>query len=226
MLFAMHVVALVTQKGGTGKSSLAVALAVAAEERGLKVAVVDTDPQGTATEWSKRRQAPTPEVIPLNWAALSSRLYALERAGHDLVFVDTQGADGHASAAAIREAHLCLLPVRPSIADIEAAKPTVRDLSDRQKAFAFVLNQCPVGGRTQRTSNAFRALQLVSAVADVSLAMRADHMDALACGLGVTEHDPRGKAAAEVRALLDWVLTRLARELPAKATERRKDAVA
>jgi chromosome partitioning protein len=207
----MDVVALVTQKGGTGKSSLAVSLAVAAHERGLKVAIIDTDPQGTATEWSKRRQAETPEVLPLNWAALSSRLYALEKAGHNLVFIDTPGADGHASAAAIREAHLCLLPVRPSVADIEAAKPTIRDLNERQKEFAFVLNQCPVGGRTHRTTNAFRALQLVSAVADVSLAMRADHMDALACGLGVTEQDGRGKAAAEVRALLDWLLARVQR---------------
>jgi chromosome partitioning protein len=80
----MHVVALVTQKGGTGKSSLAVALAVAAQERGLKVALLDTDPQGTATEWSKRRQAETPEVLPLEWSALPTRLKALERAGHDL----------------------------------------------------------------------------------------------------------------------------------------------
>jgi chromosome partitioning protein len=215
----MHVVALVTQKGGTGKSSLAVALAVAAQERGLKVALVDTDPQGTATEWSKRRQTEAPEVLPLEWSALSTRLKALERAGHDLVLIDTPGANGPATAAAIRDAHLCLLPVRPSVADIEAAKPTIRDLNERQKAFAFVLNQCPVGGRTHRTSNAFRALQLVSSVAEASLAMRADHMDALACGLGVTEHSPRGKAAEEVRALLAWVWARLKRLEKASAKQ-------
>lgn len=207
----MDVLALVTQKGGTGKSSLAVSLAVAAAERGLKVAILDTDPQGTAASWHERRRAEAPEVAALSWSALSSRLHALDRAGTDLAVIDTPGSDSHATTAAIREAHLCLLPVRPSVADIEAARPTIRELGDRGKAFAFVLNQCPVGGRTARTANAVRALQLISPVADATLALRADHMDALACGLGVTEHDPRGKAAAEIRDLLDWVLARLRR---------------
>lgn len=213
----MDVLALVTQKGGTGKSSLAVSLAVAAVERGLKVALLDTDPQGTAANWHTRRQAEAPEVATVAWSQLSSRLYALSRDGYDLVVVDTPGSDSHAANAAIREAHLCLLPVRPSVADIEAARPTIRELSDRGRPYAFVLNQCPVGGRTARTANAVRALQLISAVADSTIALRADHMDALACGVGVTEHDSRGKAAAEVRALLDWVLVRLKRN--PKATE-------
>src|SRR5215204_7188506 len=60
--FAMKVLALATQKGGTGKSSLAVALAVAAQERSLKVYVVDLDPQATARKWFERREAEGPEV--------------------------------------------------------------------------------------------------------------------------------------------------------------------
>jgi chromosome partitioning protein len=111
----------------------------------------------------------------------------------------------------MREANFCLIPVRPSIADIEAAKPTLRYLNERDVPFAFVLNQCPVGGRTSRTSNAFRALQLIGGVCDTTLAMRSDHMDALAAGLGVTEHAPSGKAASEVRALIDWLLVRMNR---------------
>ncbi len=207
----MDVLALVTQKGGTGKSSLAVSLGVAAVERGLKVSIIDIDPQGTAASWHQRRQAEAPDVAAMSWSYLSSRLHALDRAGYDLAVVDTPGSDSHATTAAIREAHLCLLPVRPSVADIEAARPTIRELSDRSRAFAFVLNQCPVGGRTARTANAVRALQLISPVADATVALRADHMDALAYGLGVTEHDPRGKAAAEIRDLLEWVMVRLKR---------------
>ena len=204
----MQVLALVTQKGGTGKSSLAVSLAVAAQEAGLKTAIVDIDPQGTASEWFQRRRAETTEVARLHWSYLSSQLHAFERNGHDLVLIATPGADDSAASAAIREANLCLLPLRPSIADVEAMKPTLRYLNDRDKPFAFVLNQCPVGGRTSRTSNAFRALQLIGGVCDATVALRADHMDALAAGLGVTEHAPNGKAAAEVRQVLDWVLSR------------------
>jgi chromosome partitioning protein len=207
----MQVLALVTQKGGTGKSSLAVSLAVAAEEAGLKTCILDVDPQGTAAEWRARRMAERPEVEAINWSFLSSRLYSLKREGCDLVIVDTPGANNAAAEAAMRDATLCIIPVRPSVADIEAAKPTIRYLSDRDKPFAFVLNQCPVGGRTARTSNAYRALQLLSAVSDATLASRADHMDALAAGLGVTEHAPSGKAAAEIRALLSWLLAQLVR---------------
>jgi chromosome partitioning protein len=207
----MHVISFVTQKGGTGKSSLAVSLAVAAAESGLKVAVLDIDPQGTAGEWYKRRTAEAPAVHSLSWTYLSSRLYTLDRQGYDLAIVDTPGADSHAASGAMREAQFCLLPVRPSVADIEASKPTVRYLNEHAKPFAFVLNQCPTGGRTSRTANARMALQLLGSLCDPTLAHRSDHVDALASGLGVTEFAPCGKAADEVRAVLQWLTARLRR---------------
>ncbi|PVE24150.1 cobyrinic acid a,c-diamide synthase [Microvirga sp. KLBC 81] len=207
----MHIVSFVTQKGGTGKSSLAVSLAVAAAESGLKVVVLDIDPQGTTGEWYKRRTAEAPEVHSLAWTYLPSRLYTFDRQGYDLAIVDTPGADSHAASEAMRQAHFCLLPVRPSVADIEASKPTVRYLNERDKPFAFVLNQCPTGGRTSRTSNARMALQLLGSLCDPTLAHRSDHVDALASGLGVTEFNPFGKAADEVRAVLQWLAARLRR---------------
>src|SRR3954453_8966066 len=76
------------------------------------------------------------------------------------------------------------------------------------KPFLFVLNQCPPG-RSIRTTDAYRALLLMGAVAGVTLALRADHLDSLAQGLGVTERDPNGKAAAEIRDLLLWLLLKL-----------------
>jgi chromosome partitioning protein len=218
----MHVVAFVTQKGGTGKSSLAVSLAVAAVESGLKVAVIDIDPQDTAGEWYKRRQAEAPEVLSLRWSYLSSRLYRFGREDYDLVIIDTPGADNNVAAEAMKEAHFCLLPVRPSVADIEAAKATVQYLNDRSKPFAFVLNQCPAGGRTSRTSNARMALQLLGRSCDVTLAHRSDHMDALASGLGVTEFAPSGKAADEVRALLRWLQVKL-RRLDSSGSDHEED---
>ena len=205
----MHVLSLVTQKGGTGKSTLAVSLGVAAEERGMRVSILDTDPQGTARSWSLRRSSNSPEVDATTSGSLSSRVSALERQGYDLAIVDTPGVAAPAASAAMREADLCLIPVRPSIADIEAARPTVRLLVERDKAFAFVLNQCPGGGRTTRTSSAFRGLQVIGCVCEPTLALRSDHMDALAFGRGVTEHARRSKAAAETRAVLDWALARM-----------------
>ena len=205
----MHVLALVTQKGGTGKSSLAVSLAVAAQDAGLRACLLDIDPQSTASEWFRRRKAASPAVTAITSTSLYARIYQLDQEGFDLVIVDTPGADSSAASAAMREASFCLIPVRPSIADIEATKPTLRYLSDRSKPFAFVLNQCPVGGRTSRTSNAYRALQLIGHVCEPTVALRSDHMDAMMDGLGVTERAPGGKAAAETRAVFDWVLARM-----------------
>ncbi len=204
----MKTLAFVTQKGGTGKSSLAVSLAVAAQERGLKVCVIDLDPQGTSRNWFERREAPTPEVATVDASQLTTALSALKRQRYDLVILDTPGVDTPATIAAMQAADLCLIPARPSVADIEAARPTVRSLTKLGKAFAFVLNQCPPA-RAVRTSDAFRALQLAGAVSGISLALRADHVDALADGLGVTERDPHGKAAAEIRNLLTWVINRM-----------------
>lgn len=204
----MKTVAFVTQKGGTGKSSLAVSLAVAAQERGLKAYVIDLDPQGTSRNWYERREADGPEVAAIDASRLPEAIMALERQRYDLAILDTPGVDTPATTAAMQAADLCLIPARPSVADIEATRPTVRSLTKLGKSFAFVLNQCPAG-RSVRTSDAFRALQLAGAVSGISLALRADHVDALAQGLGVTERDPEGKAAGELRNLLQWVLNRM-----------------
>lgn len=204
----MNVLALVTQKGGTGKSSLAVSLAVAAEERGLKVYLIDLDPQGTTKNWFERREAATPEVAAIDANRVPAALATLARQGYELVILDTPGVDTPATTAAMQSADLCLIPSRPSVADIEATRPTVRSLSKLGKPFAFILNQCPPG-RSVRTSDAYRVLQLAGVVSGVSLVIRADHVDALAQGQGVTERDPAGKAADEVRGLLQWVLNRM-----------------
>lgn len=204
----MQVLALVTQKGGTGKSSLAVSLAVAALERGLNVRLADLDPQGTARSWSERRGGTAPRAEAVGADALPAWLAEQRRRACALAVLDTPGVDGPAVNAAIAAADLCLVPARPSIADIEAAGPTIRRLSRAGRRFAFVLNQCPPG-RSIRTSDTFGALAAMSAVADATLAIRADHLDALAQGLGVTEFDPAGKAAGEVRRLLDWSLARM-----------------
>lgn len=205
----MNVIAFVTQKGGTGKSSLAVSLAVAAEERGIKTSIIDLDPQGTAKNWYERREGTGgPEVNALQAGQLEAAMGILKKQGVQLVIIDTPGVDPPAATAATQVAILCLIPARPSIADIEAAAPTVRSITRLGKPFSYVLNQCPPG-RSIRTSDAFRVLQLSGAVANTPLAMRADHMDALATGQGVTERDTTSKAAAEVRELLQWALNRM-----------------
>lgn len=199
----MHAIVLATQKGGSGKSTLAIGLAIAAMEDGQRVGVIETDPQGTISNWGLRRTNPNPRIERAQTRmAIESTLQNLARDGITVTFIDT-AAGNATSASAISSADLCLIPARPSPADIEAALPTLKIVRSLGKRFAFVLTQTPARGN--RTSEAATALHLSGVLALPYIVQRYDHQDALGLGLGVTEYDPYGKAAEEVRALWQWV---------------------
>ena len=204
----MKVLGLMTQKGGTGKTTLAASLGVVAHEMGERVFLIDMDPQGSLTAWSARRSAEQPPVDKIAPDKLASAIGTLAKQGYSLVIIDTAGIDSAATSAAMHAAGLCLIPARPSALDIEAARPTIGALSRLQRPFAFVLNQAPVG-RTNRPLDASRALGLLGVLAPTLIAQRSDHMDAIALGMGVTEFNPTGKAAEEVRQLWAWANKRM-----------------
>lgn len=217
----MKVIAFMTQKGGAGKTTLAASLGIAAHQDGERVYLIDLDPQGSLASWGERREAEEPPVDKIGPDKLSAALMGLERAGYTLAVIDTQGVDTAATAAAMRAADLSLIPARPSALDIEASRPTMAALSRLSRPFAFVLNQCPPG-RNARPQDASKALSLLGVLALPFVGQRADHQDAIARGLGVTEHDPQGKAADEVRQLWQWVN----RKVEGKANGQRSSSVA
>jgi len=206
----MHVLALTTQKGGSGKSTLAASLAVAAMQDGETVAALDTDQQASLVGWGRRREANGLDVHRVEPSAFADTLKQLRSAGQvSLVIVDTPGRFGPDVALVLREANLCLLPVKPSILDVEAARPTVEQLRLLGRPFAFVLNQC--NATTQaRTLDAATALVSTGALAPSMVATRSDFLDSMTTGQGVTELAPKGKAAVEVRLLWQWVKAQLA----------------
>ncbi len=213
----MKVIAFLTQKGGTGKTTLAASVGVAAQEAGERVFLIDLDPQGSLASWGDRRQAEAPAVDKIGPDRLSAALVGLAKAGYTLAVVDTQGVDTAATAAAMRMADLSLIPARPSALDIEAARPTMGSLARLNREYAFVLNQCPAG-RSARPQDASRALALLGVLAQPFIGQRADHQDAIALGCGVTEHDPQGKAADEIRQLWRWIKSKIERETDGKAS--------
>lgn len=197
----MRVVALVTQKGGTGKTTLACCLAVAAMEAGLRVAVLDADPQATADAWYQMREADEPNVARVISAEIPAVVAAVcER--YDLLLIDTPGQSS-ASNSALRAADLCLIPCRPAPADILAAPATMDSAKKLGKSAAFVLSQTPPLGR--RAQEAAAGLAVSGTIAPVHVVARCAFADAFGWGLGVTEFEPRGKAAAEIRQLWQWI---------------------
>jgi chromosome partitioning protein len=201
----MNVISFVTQKGGTGKSHLAVSLAVTAEAAGERVCILDLDPQGTSRDWYQTRTAETPAVLDHNQAGmLPETLTKLRKAGYTLVIIDTPGIDSHGTRGAMQTANLCLIPVRPSEADMKATMPTVAALHGMGKRFALVVNQASTNRQARITSAVIMRLSSNGVVVPVPIAQRIDHQYAYALGQGVSEYAPEGKAAEEIADLWGW----------------------
>jgi chromosome partitioning protein len=204
----MHTIVLATQKGGSGKSTLAIGLAVAAMDDGHRVGVIEADPQGTVSNWGRRRSNAKPCIEHArDGLAIGDAILCLKRDGFSVAIIDTAATDNALSTRAIQAADLCLIPARPSPADIEAALPTLCTARRFDRRFAFVLNQTPV--RSNRVSEAAAALSSAGVLALPYIGQRNDHQDALGAGLGVTEYAHQGKAAEEVRRLWRWVWNKL-----------------
>jgi chromosome partitioning protein len=199
----MKAITFVTQKGGSGKSTLCISLAVAAQEAGQSVCILEMDRQATVSDWAEHRHADTPEVAQIDATQLDDIMARLRESDFDYVFIDTPGVDSPGTLAAIRAADLCVIPCRPTPADLRAFKPTLAAIYRLEKKFAFVLNQTPP--RSYRVRDAADGLAVLGVLPDVNIVTRNDHQDALGMGQGVTEFNPTGQAASEVRRLWTWI---------------------
>lgn len=204
----MRTLTLVTQKGGTGKTTLATSIAVAAVEAGERVLMLDLDPQGSLTEWGKMRgdgrPVPTVERFPAHKVAeLGSMIGGLR--GFDLVVLDTPGTDSTTTHRAMDAATLCLVPLRPTRLDALAMRATVQALMKGRTPFAFILNQCPTIPNSPRAKEMAAGLATMGVLALPQICQRSDYQDAFAEGQGATEYAPDGKAADEMRQLWRWI---------------------
>ena len=203
----MRTIAFVTQKGGSGKSTLCINLSVAAQEAGRSVCILEMDRQATVSDWAEQRDEETPEVAQVDATQLDAVIARLQGCGYDFVFIDTPGIDSAGTLSAIRQADLCVIPCRPTPADLRAFKPTLAAIYRLEKRFAFVLNQTPP--RSYRVRDAADGLAVLGVVPDVNIVSRNDHQDAIGMGKGVTELNPDGPAAQEIRQLWSWIEKRM-----------------
>jgi chromosome partitioning protein len=197
----MRTIALVTQKGGAGKSTLASSLAVAAMEAGERVCLIDMDPQATLTAWGKTRGEADIPVLTAAPARLASVLSVLETRGMTLALIDTPGSEGPAATAAMTAAQLCVIPSRPTAFDLWASANTRKTLKDVKGEYVFVLNQCPPAQQSARVEEGIAALEAMGGLLSPLVQARVDYQEAARRGWGVTEVNPQGAAAGEMRGL-------------------------
>ena len=210
----MRTIAFVSQKGGSGKSTVASSLAVAARETNEKVAVVDMDPQGSLMNWLKLRNSADIEVVASNGSRLPAVLARLKADDCTLAIIDTPGAEGPASSAAIVAADLSIVPSRPSVFDLWASAKTCDAIKAAGGDFVFLLNQCPAARQTARVRDGVESLEELGGLLSPLVLARQDYQEAARQGLGVTELDPRSDAAEEMRDLWISIRRRLAKAKP------------
>lgn len=212
----MRIISFVTQKGGSGKSTLASSLAVAAKDAGERVFVIDLDPQNSLVSWAKTRGADDVPVSAVTAGRLPATLAALEKNGFTLAIIDTAGAESAAALAAMKAADLNIIPSRPNIFDLWASELTRATLRQMRADYVFVLNQCPPAQQTARVEEGAAALEAMGGLITPLVLSRVDYQEAARHGRGVTEINPNGAAAAEIKAMWSSIKRRMARGKPAR----------
>ena len=203
----MKILSFICQKGGTGKTTLALNTAVEAMRRGYTVAVVDLDPQPSACAWSDLRgKREEPLVIDAKPARLAAAVEAARtQAGLDLLIIDTGGRTEEGAFAAAKASDLIIVPVQPSAVDLKSI-PATRDLitmAGAPKALAVITRTKPFGTRHRESEAWLKSAKITAAKATIG--DRITYQDAYAAGQGVAEYAPSSRAAEEMAALFDEV---------------------
>jgi len=201
--------AVMSRKGGAGKTTVAVNLALAARAAGVKAVLADADPLRSACEVLRERD----EASGLFFETSASKLFTLteacRRSGADLLIIDTPAAPEADVAEAVKVADLCLAVSRPTYLDLAAAVRSVAIIQRLGREGMIVLNQCPPprnGVEPPSVVKAFEALRFAGLpVTPVALRSRLIYQTAFAQMRSVLEIDRDGSASTEVRQLFNAV---------------------
>ena len=201
----MKTIGMLAQKGGTGKTTLGVHLAVQAVADGFDVLLVDIDPQANATMWWRRRDASEPVLLESDGSGLKDLLRRARQRGYDLAIVDTAPHDSDDAKRCARLADRVYIPTRPAILDLDAIGASTRLASQVKAVASIVLNACPPPtrrGEPRIVAEAREALAVYEVpVSPVSISQRAVFGHALIDGRVARELDAASKAASEIERL-------------------------
>ena len=203
-----RIIVFASQKGGAGKTTLCGHVAVQAELAGEgPVALIDTDPQGSLTEWWNVRESETPLFVKTHFSNLAEDLATLSDQGVKIVFIDTPPAVTDTIREVVGYADLVVIPTRPSPHDLRAVGATIDIIEDQEKQLIFVVNAATA--RARITGDAAVALSQHGTVAPVTVHQRIDFATSMINGNTVMEMNPESRSAKEIIGLWDYIALRL-----------------
>ena len=204
----MKTLAIISQKGGAGKTTLAVNLAVAAEMADVPTVIIDLDPQASAKTWHDLRGKDAPVVVSAQASRMQEVIEIARSNGAELIIIDTAPHSESAALGAARAADLVLIPCRPAILDLKAIGTSGDLAALAKKEAVVVLNAVPHQGRlAEEAGEAVRGYGL--SIAPVRLTQRAAYVHSLTAGQAAPEFEPDGKAAQEIIELYKWTRIRV-----------------
>jgi chromosome partitioning protein len=200
----MKSIAFLSQKGGSGKTTLAVHTAVAALESGERVVLIDTDPQKSATMWGEARQSEAPFIATAAAGDLEKVLEAAFQENMSLAIVDTAPHTAPDAAKIAKAVDLIVIPCRPTAFDLAAMSNAVEIVRAANTKAVLVLSACPFRSpEIAETRNVLSEYGFPVCPSDIT--DRRAFSRAVATGRSVTEFETDGKASIEIRALWTWL---------------------
>lgn len=200
----MKTVAILSQKGGTGKTTIATNLSVEAERNGHTTALIDLDPQASAARWGDYREAKTPAIIATPASRLKHMLQTAADHGATFIVLDTAPNSGADILDVARAASMVLIPCQPSMADLEAIEATVKIIEMAKVPARIILNS--VDARSDLGNQARKAIRTYDVpCVPFELGRRLGYVHAFNHGLTVPEFEPAGKSSREIQRLYTYL---------------------
>ena len=204
----MQVMAFAAQKGGSGKTTLAANIAVEAERRGDgPVALIDTDPQGSLSDWWNQRSAETPIFAHASISRLAEHIQKMQDLGIKLVIIDTPPAIKSTIGHVVNASDLVVIPTRPSPHDLRAAGRTVEIAERLGKPIIFVINGAHP--RARITTEAAIALSEHGPLASIVIHQRTNYASSMIDGRTVMEVGGKSRSPNEIADLWRYLKKRL-----------------
>src|SRR3954452_13027388 len=201
----MITICFISQKGGVGKTTLAIHLATAMQAAGQQTIVIDLDPQASAAEWKDSRADDRPYVIAVPPSRLAKTLEMARTNGAEVAILDTAPHSEGTALEAARASDLILVPCQPSIMDLRAMRKTADILNYLKKPTYAVLNEVSAQGTVADEAAKAITAQFGMPVCPIRLGQRVAFNRCLLTGQTAGEYEPGGKAAQEIDSLRQWV---------------------